>query len=396
MKIVVLGGAGAMGSAATRKAVALNEADEIVVADRDGAAALALATELGVRSQPVDVTSPSALRASLADADVVMNVVGPYYRFGLAVLRAAIDTGTHYADICDDWEPTLDMLDLDDDARSAGVTAIIGMGASPGVSNLLAARAADELDAVHHVCTAWPVDPPSLGEAPDIAAELLRADGQPSAAAVHWMQQLSGMVAVVRHGSITREPPLCPVSLQLPGGRKGTAYTVGHPEPVTLHRTLRPTGDVVNAMVLRPGTAAYLDVLRTDMDNGRIDVDTAAAKVANPGLVDVFRSIARRVRFRSPGSLPPFFAAVTGTKDDEPRTVLARLGSAVPMNDMAEATGVPLALGVSQICRDIAAEPGVHAADAVIDRDVFFADLASHLRVAPADVLCVTWDATQD
>src|SRR5918998_4906105 len=148
MKVVALGGAGAMGIAAVRKAVQIGGIDEIVIADRDDTAATLAAeldtTGVAVRARRVDVTDAAAMRAVLDDADVVMNTVGPYYRFGLGVLRAAIDTGTHYIDICDDWEPTLDMLELDVDARSAGVTAIIGMGASPGVSNLLAARAAAE------------------------------------------------------------------------------------------------------------------------------------------------------------------------------------------------------------------------------------------------------------
>ena len=54
---------------------------------------------------------------------------------------AAIEAGAHYLDICDDWEPTLDMLELGERARARGVTAVIGMGASPGLTNLLAMKA---------------------------------------------------------------------------------------------------------------------------------------------------------------------------------------------------------------------------------------------------------------
>ncbi|MBW2087346.1 MAG: saccharopine dehydrogenase, partial [Deltaproteobacteria bacterium] len=54
----------------------------------------------------------------------------------------------HYIDINDDWEPTLDMLKLDEEARQAGITAIIGMGASPGVSNLLAVKAMSLFDTI--------------------------------------------------------------------------------------------------------------------------------------------------------------------------------------------------------------------------------------------------------
>ena len=42
---------------------------------------------------------------------------------------------------------------LDAEARAAGVTAVIGMGASPGVTNLLAARAVAPLDRVDDLFT---------------------------------------------------------------------------------------------------------------------------------------------------------------------------------------------------------------------------------------------------
>ncbi|MDH6279730.1 saccharopine dehydrogenase family protein [Prescottella agglutinans] len=389
MRVLALGGAGAMGTEAVRTAVTLPGVTEIVVADRDYSAADALArglSNVGVRVSPrkVDVTDRLELYAALDGVDVVLNTVGPYYRFGLTVLRAAIETGTHYLDICDDWEPTLQMLDLDSEAAAAGVCAIVGMGASPGVSNLLAARAVRELDSVVDVYTAWPVEGPGAGKDDEAEAQLMGPDGQPSAAAVHWMQQISGTVAVVREGRIVQEPPLQAVSLSLPGGRRGTAYTVGHPEPVTLRRTLRPSGDSANLMLISPGTAAYLDVLRTDIDEGRLTNETAAADLASPSIRRGLRSMARAAKFKSPGALPSFFAAARGIKDGRRYTALARLaddtedgtGLASLTSDMARATGIPLALGLSQIVDGTAVQAGVHPPDAVVDPDRFFHDLS--------------------
>ncbi|CRK52166.1 Saccharopine dehydrogenase [Rhodococcus sp. RD6.2] len=385
MRVLALGGAGAMGAEAVRTAVSLPGVAEIVVADRDYSAADALAREMAsvgvpVRPRKVDVTDRQGLYAAFDDADVVLNTVGPYYRFGLTVLRAAIESGTHYLDICDDWEPTLQMLELDAEARKAGICAIVGMGASPGVSNLLAARAARELDSVVDVYTAWPVDGPGTEDQDEVDAQLLSPDGQPSAAAVHWMQQISGTVAVVRDGQIAQEPPLQAVSLSLPGGRNGTAYTVGHPEPVTLHRTLRPSGSSANLMVISPGTAAYLDVLRTDIDKGRLTNETAAVDLASPSFRRGVRSMARAAKFKSPGSLPSFFAAAMGSKNGQPCTALAHLaddtGLASLTSDMARATGIPLALGLSQVADGTAVRAGVHPPDAVVDPDRFFHDLA--------------------
>ncbi|MBG0831527.1 transposase [Planomonospora sp. ID67723] len=91
--------------------------------------------------------------------------------------KAAIRTCTPCIDVCDDWESTLRMLDAD--VRAAGC-AVVGMGASPGIGNLLAARAAARLDIVIDLYTAWPVDvlPTSGAEATDLRGP----DGRPTAA----------------------------------------------------------------------------------------------------------------------------------------------------------------------------------------------------------------------
>lgn len=387
MRVLALGGAGAMGAVAVRTAAYGGGVEHIVVADRDLVAAQRLARELADASVPVsacrvDVTDGAGLLDALGEADLVLNTVGPYYRFGLTVLRAAIDTGTHYLDICDDWEPTVRMLELDTPARAAGVTAVIGMGASPGVSNLLAAAAAAPLDSVRDVYTAWPVDVTAGGEEAG-RDQLIDPDGSPTAAAVHWMQQSSGTITAVRAGSLTEQRPLRPVTLELPGGRRGTAYTVGHPEPVTLQRTLRPTGESANLMVISPSALAYLDVLRRGIDGGRLTNETAARRIAKPDLPGIIRSLPRALATRGPGTLPPFFAAAFGDRRGRDTAVLAHLNPAAGIDalltDMARATGIPLALGMSQIADGTARRAGVHPPDAVIDSDRFFADLDREL-----------------
>lgn len=392
MKVLALGGPGAMGAVAVRTAVNIAGVTEIVVADQDLNAAEGLARRLpdasvAVRAIQVDVTDEAALRAALAPADVVLNTVGPYYRFGLAVLQAAIDTRTHYLDICDDWEPTLQMLELDAAARNREVCAIIGMGASPGISNLLAAIAAAELDSVRDAYTAWPVDVDGAGDTTRDDAQLLGPDGRPSAAAVHWMQQSSGTIKGVTAGRLTEQRPLRPVSLRLPGGRRGTAYSIGHPEPITLHRTLEPSGDAINLMVMSTWAMAYLDTLRRDIDSGKLTNEAAAGAFAAPTLRRILRSAPTALHAKGPGTLPPFFAAVSGTRQGRPHMVLAHLNLTGPpqdpahalLGDMARVTGIPLAIGMAQLIDGTARTPGVHPPEAVIDPTRFFADLDSVL-----------------
>ncbi|MEC4612334.1 saccharopine dehydrogenase family protein [Tsukamurella tyrosinosolvens] len=367
MRVAVLG-AGAMGARAARTLAGLPGVDALVVADRDPDAATELAAALpDATAHRVDVTNASGLRAALADVDTVLTTVGPFYRFGAGVLRAAIATGTDYVDICDDWEPTLESFELDGAARAAGVCAVVGAGASPGLSTLLASAAAGRLDRVRDLYTAWPVDattpPPSA------------APATAGAAGVHWMHQCSGEVAELSGGAVVRRAPLRPVALRLPGGRDGTGWTVGHPEPVTLHRTVAPSGESACLMLLRPATAAYLDVLRRDIDAGRITPDGAAALLEPPSPSRVLRSLPGAFTRPGPGALPAFFAAADGTVDGRSVRVCARLETdGAVLHDMAAVTGVPAALATAQL--PAVRRPGVHPPDAVLDGPRLFADLA--------------------
>jgi len=157
MKVLALGGSGGMGRFAVRALADSDIIDSIVVADLNRTAAEAFSFGLPdtVSSLGLDVTDGDGLRAAMREADVVANFVGPFFSFGPPVLKAAIESCCHYLDICDDWEPTLAMLEQDEAAQRAGITAILGLGASPGLTNLLALLAMRELDSVHTVITGW-------------------------------------------------------------------------------------------------------------------------------------------------------------------------------------------------------------------------------------------------
>ena len=58
-------------------------------------------------------------------------------------------------DICDDWEPTEKMLELNDIAKEKNLLALLGLGASPGITNLLGRIAIDNLDIAHTIYTGW-------------------------------------------------------------------------------------------------------------------------------------------------------------------------------------------------------------------------------------------------
>ena len=399
-RIVALGGAGNMGRTAVRTAASLEGIREIVIADRDLAAAERFASETAapagvkLRAERIDVSDGDALRRLLSEAGAVLNTTGPFHEFGVAILRAAIETHTHYLDICDDWEPTLEMMREDQSAADAGIVAVIGMGASPGVSNLLAKWATRELDEVTDLYTAWPLDVPIGGESVTEDMEsLVDPRGKPSAAVSHFMRQISGVIRVVEGGQMVDRPPLEPVELNYPGRGRGTAYTVGHPEPLTMRETLKVRGRSASLMILTTPALSLLKDLNAALDRKHLTNEQAGAIMIAPGALRTIKAGVRALGFKGYGNLPPFFAFAAGTKEGKAVRVGVSV-SAFPKG-MASATGVPLALGLRHLIEGRIGAPGVFAPEAVIEPDRFFDQLAPYCVptvTRSSDLLSVTID----
>ena len=147
MKILAIGGCGSMARYALKAAQNFDAIDEIIIADINEESATSFAATLNnkVSAVRLDVSDNQALKLAMKNINIVVNTCGPFFKFGEPILSAAIDSGCHYLDICDDWEPTLEMMKLDTNAKSAGVSATIGLGASPGLTNLMALIAIDRV-----------------------------------------------------------------------------------------------------------------------------------------------------------------------------------------------------------------------------------------------------------
>lgn len=120
---------------------------------------------LGMRTVELDpIEEPNRLRELALDAKLVANFAGSYHRTAPAVLDACIDARCDYLDVCDEADATLAMLERDEAARAAGIRALIGMGSSPGVTNVLIRAARDWLGEADEVSLSWVVDVSDLSE----------------------------------------------------------------------------------------------------------------------------------------------------------------------------------------------------------------------------------------
>ena len=96
-RVVLFGATGFTGELTARRLVA-DGARPLLVGRRE-TAVKALADELGGLDHDVaDADRPDQLRSLLEPGDVLISTVGPFLRWGLPALRAAVDVGAHYLD----------------------------------------------------------------------------------------------------------------------------------------------------------------------------------------------------------------------------------------------------------------------------------------------------------
>ena len=147
-KVVVLGGCGAVGTIAVKTLAKQDTFSEVIIADINLKRAGEIAASLGPKVSAVkfDAEDQASIRAAIKGTDIVLNCVGPFYKTVKQILSVVIEEKINYIDICDDVDVTLEILDWDKKAKDAGILALIGMGNSPGATNLLGKFAYEMLD----------------------------------------------------------------------------------------------------------------------------------------------------------------------------------------------------------------------------------------------------------
>jgi len=146
MKVSVLGGTGMTGRCAVYDLMENPKIDEIVVGD------IVKNVEFKdprVKYIKLDVNNHEEMVKAIKGSEVVIN--GVQYYHNLKVMRAALEAKTNYIDFGGLYYITLEQLKMDQQFKEAGLLAIIGMGAQPGISNIMSSYAASKLDKIDSI-----------------------------------------------------------------------------------------------------------------------------------------------------------------------------------------------------------------------------------------------------
>ncbi|HHH41786.1 MAG TPA: hypothetical protein ENK56_07245 [Chloroflexi bacterium] len=148
MRALVLGGAGAVCREATRDLAQYSDFDEIVVADYNVAAAQALVDEIGdprLRVIAFDANDYEGMLRLFPGFDVVVN--GLPFKYDYPVNKACVEVGVNGLDLSSD-DP---QFALHDEALAKGMLFVPGVGATPGITNMMVRRASEVVDRMERV-----------------------------------------------------------------------------------------------------------------------------------------------------------------------------------------------------------------------------------------------------
>jgi saccharopine dehydrogenase-like NADP-dependent oxidoreductase len=226
MKVLLIGASGQMGALTLRDLVDTYDA-EVIAADLRLDRVKQVVGRVKsdkVQALSLDANDKKALKTAAKDVDVVIN--DAWYEMNIKIMPVAIEAGAHYTDLGGFYDYSFEQLKYNKKAKDAGVTCVLGIGSSPGITNVCGAAGARKLDSVETIsiyCT-W-------GTKAETASAAF-----PAYSVRTVLDELTQNPPIVSGGKHMRMPVLSgetEVMMPEPAG-KVVAYYIKHSEPATM------------------------------------------------------------------------------------------------------------------------------------------------------------------
>ena len=377
MRIAIVG-AGAMGLRVAEELLASSAELELLAVDasRESLSKFedALANDR-VKLALEDATEIEHLAAALRGSNVVVN--SAQYDVNVLVMKAALKAGTNYVDLGGMFHETRRQLKLHDEFYSAGLTAVVGMGAAPGITNILAAHACVDLEQVESVEASFGA---SVEDLPD-ASQFV-----PPYSLRTIMQEFLEESVQFINGSHQSQPPMSGkrvINFPQPIGELDCIYTL-HSEPATLPNYLASKG--VRNVMWRLGLPATLTgAIRAFASAGLgasepieyhgveiVPIDFLLASID----AHMRNSDSPKLPYTATGCLRVEVKGVTSSEGQRTTVVTCQRSVTGLVPDMAGViTGVPCAIAALMLADGRAGNPGVHAPESAIPPSIMFEEL---------------------
>jgi saccharopine dehydrogenase (NAD+, L-lysine-forming) len=363
-RVTVLGGGGVVGSIAAEMLASSGVFSEVVIADINIAQANRVVEGLGqgnASAVELDAVSPHSIRNAIAGSSVVLNCVGPYYKYGPIILKEVIESKINYVDVCDDLDATEKLLDMDGNARKAGISALIGMGSSPGIANLLVKFCADSLLDQVEVVDIYHAHGGEKVEGPAVVKHRIHS------MSMDIPMFLDSKFTTVRLFEDSGKSLEEEVEFQDVGTYSVYAYP--HPETITLPKFLKGIKRVTNlGLVLPPD---YAELIKGMVRLGITDeepMEVQGHQIAPQEFAVAFILSQRHRLMQEAGLIEPMGClkiVVKGNKNGEQSNYIFSMSSRG--QGMGEGTGVPAALGTMLMATGKVKHEGVNPPEGCVD-----------------------------
>lgn len=370
MRVLILGGAGAIGSEVAENLASYPEVEEIVLGDIALDKAEKIAGKIRkAKAARIDATDLAALVSSMQKADVVVSSVGPFYKFGIPIIKAAVEAGVNFVDIMDDPDTTKAALDdktLFDEAKSKGITIVVGLGFTPGLTNVLARYGASKLDEVASIDVSW-----VFTTAAGVASEAVTA---------HMFHVTSGKALTYENGEWREVTPLVDGQEAQDFVDLGEVevYHVGHPEPVTIPRYIRARKVTCKAGMVPSEVVNIYRMLSRLRLTGVASIGVRGTKISPRDFIiahlgSLSMDVARELfKFDAAEPLFEMRIMIRGKKNGH------SVSYCYKFSDVGHefATAISAVIGAVMLGRGQVKEKGVYAPEGCVDPKIFLREIA--------------------
>lgn len=287
--------------------------------------------------------------------------------FGLVVTKMALDFGMHYLDLGTEEPMYLEQMKLSSAFKEKNLVGVVGIGSTPGVTNIMLRYAKDKFDTIEtvHVGFAWDSNMPKFIVPFSIDA-------------IEW--EFTQKAKVLEDGVFTEKSiNECSVDYYYKTiGKQRTIYAI-HMEPLTFYEFLKDKGvKNIYRMASYP-PHSYIGI-KTLIELGFLSRENIDFHDFSARPLDVTSEILRRIPVpEGYTEKENLFLKIFGAKDGKPLNIeMDCTAGTLPEWEDATCnidTGFPAAILARMIFKNEISERGVFSPEFLVPPEPFFAEL---------------------
>jgi saccharopine dehydrogenase-like NADP-dependent oxidoreductase len=378
MKALILGASGQIGAYTAQDMIEMCGVKNLIVSSRKIGNVKKAMGDLNLTSKvqmmEIDANNTSKVLQTIKKEKVDAVVNCAWYQTNLGVMDACLKGGAAYTDLGGFFDTCLRQIELHKKWKAAGLNATIGLGSTPGMTNIAGAAGAkrlDSVDAIDIVCAWGNTLPVKEAGWPGYSIRTVIDEFTQES-----MQWLNGRY--VKQKILSGEKD---VIMPDPIG-KVKAYYIKHSEPATMGKYLGAKNVTFRIGFPEHDMATFLTLRGLGFDS----TSPLKANEVDVSPLDYLTSMYQSAIADGRGAEPPkkkfefdmFRIDCKGKKDGMPATITYFI---VTWNDpkrgisSARDTAVPPAIVSLWQMQGRISEPGVFPAEATVDPEPFFKEL---------------------